>query len=794
MRRIVLVLLVLAVGVAIARAPVVRPSLGGALLARAHELAVYRAGRAPVAFPLPAGRRALRLLVNLDVAPPVPEEGVPFEVRVAIPEDGFVATFPLVAAAAADPSGAPAAFYLGEPRSPARTRELALERGGDGPATALVSLASPAGATASVRLLVSEDRPPLARELLLRRPGPQGWARLASSLGPLDWDQLDDGAREDLLARRWVRVPAAPGTASRRLYLLGAPATAPPQPPPAAVDLGPGRVATFTVRGPGTLQLAAAAPLDGEARVLAADGAASAVPLHLAPGERASVPIGAGIVTVRVSGAAASEVRALGDARMALDPTRARTLPGGDAELGPVWSVETDPVAGPAAPVAWDLSGRGGAELRLVVRALAAPGAAEARFRVRWRMLDGHRAPLAEGELPLSAKPAPEDRIDGDPDHLPTEPAVAYLWPPPDAARLELSSDARVAVGASSPGFPPDAGGGPALADGVLLRFQREDRPAWFRVRPEDEPALWRSDRMVTLRSAMRVEEAPEPPPPALPAETLAPAGSPPRHLLLVPAPEADSRERSSWWPVSAGVESGIVLERPAGAGADARVQPSLLYAGDASFAGSGATVAIDGRASARLAIYSARGQIALPPLAPGAHRLRVEAGAPVRLFLDRPVAGAPLHRAYGVYELAPGAGLRVRLAKKAASRSLGVALYFDGAPSPEARLSVTVDGAARAARPGSASLGWTRLRRAAPVKAEPAPGALYLDRTSPAVWAAAPIFVPLHDDLRAGTHEIAIAVERAGARAFARFFAYGAAAPEESVRHVAEIHAESPP
>ncbi len=799
MRRALAVAAVLAAGLAIARAPLIRPSPGGALLAAAREVAVYRLGPGPARFSLPPGQRSFRLLLNLDLAPDAPVEGIPYAVRVEIPEDAFGATFALLATPARDPRGAPAAFYLGEALAPSRTREVAVERARDGAATAVVSLASPAGATASVRLLTLEARPPFARDVLLGRLGAEGRVRLAASLGPLDWDHLGEPARQDLLARRWVRAAAEAGSPARRLYLLGSPApTREPRLP--GEEVGAGRAAAFTVRGPGTLHLlAAAGPLQGEARLLAAGGASTAVPLDLGPGERASLPIGPELATVRVSAGVPSRVQAVGDPGMAVDPLRARGLPDGEAVLEPLWSVESVPLAQPepAPPLAWDLAGRGGAEVRLSARVLLGSANEETPFRLRWRALDGRGEALAGGEILLSARPAPEDRVDGEPFLVPAQPAYAYLWPPSSAERLEIRADRAVALGLSSPGFAPDpfAGPRPGFAASVVQRFHREERPAWFRVRPLDEAGLEAAGRLVRLRSAVRLEQVPEPPPVPPEAESFEPTGGPPRLLLLAPAPPgAAPRDRGCWWPFPAGAEIPVRLAPPPGSPPGARVQPTLLYAGEAGLAGREALVVVDGRPVARLPIVSSRGLAALPFLSPGTRRLRVDPGAPARLFLDRPVEGSPFYRAHGVYEISDGAVLRVRLPKGSGSRSLGVALYFDGRPSPQARLEARIDGGRRRPRTGTASTGWTRLERLSPLRAEPAPGALYLNRAGATIWASAPVFVPLHDDLRPGVHEIAVALRGAGARAFARFFGYGADGPAERVGHFSEIHTESPP
>jgi hypothetical protein len=433
-----------------------------------------------------------------------------------------------------------------------------------------------------------------------------------------------------------------------------------------------------------------------------------------------------------------------------------------------------------------------------------APEAAVGTLRLRWRLLDRRGTITSHGELVFPAPPASEDRIDGDEIRVPAQPAYAYLWPPATAERLELWTDLAAAVGVSSPGFAPDplVGPRPGLAATLVERFHPEERPAWFRVRPLDEPSLWAAGRMVTLRSARRLERLPEPPRPPDDAESLEPVGGPPRLMLVAPvspgpdgsAPAPGPLARGSWWPIRAGVETALRLAVPAGASAEARVQPSLLYAGAATLAGREALVTVDGRAAARLPLVSPRGQVALPYLPAGTHRLQVEVGAPARLFLDVPVPDSPIHRAYSTYELEPGAPLLVRLGKGVSPRSLGVTLYFDGPPSPRARLAARVDGGVRVVRSGSVSLGWTRLERLAPIEAAEGEGTFYLNRSTGPVWTALPIFVPLHDDLRPGDHQVAVTIQDAGTRVFARFFAYGAAGPTERVSHYNEIHTETPP
>jgi hypothetical protein len=148
---------------------------------------------------------------------------------------------------------------------------------------------------------------------------------------------------------------------------------------------------------------------------------------------------------------------------------------------------------------------------------------------------------------------------------------------------------------------------------------------------------------------------------------------------------------------------------------------------------------------------------------------------------VDHPTGGAAAYRTFGAYELSPGSPSLVRLAKGTAPRALGVVIYFDGAPAPHARLRVVIDAGRRAAPPGRAARARTRLVRTVPLAVVPQPTAAFLNRSASGVFAAAPLFVGLEDDIPAGPHTLRVTLEHGGRpRAFARYFSYnGSLRPE---------------
>lgn len=786
MRRLVLTVLLLATSLLVARGAAIHPVFRGGTLAGASETGAYRVDATGVRFPLSAGARRLRVLVNLDVPPGAPPAGVTFALRVRIPEEQYDERFALVGMLRARQDGSPTAFYLGEAASPAWTREVALERRRPDAATLEVSLVEPAQASGSLRVLAEAERAPLAAEVLARRLGPVERHQLASSLGPMDWDQLPEELQADLLQRRWARLPATPGAVSRRLYIAGAPAPlSRPEAPPGDL-LEAGQIAAYTVRGPGTLRLVAAgAPLRGTVELLDARGETRTAPLELEAGERLDLAVGPQVTTARVHVDGPSQVLAVvSDEALAMAGARLEARPDGEWVVHPAVRFEQVPRAEqePSSPVRYDLRGRGARELRVTARSSVRPDDAPTTARVRWTMRDDERRVVASGTLQEALSPAPEDRLEESPGLVPTEPAQVYLWPPLSASTLELTAEPPALITVDSPAFapPPQESGERPI---TVLRHAPVERPLWFRVRPSNEDELLASGRMLHLRSAARLERLEPPRPPTGVAETLETLERPPRFTLLVPGQAgATLPERGVWWPLPHGVETKVRLQSVAGASARARVPWNLLYLGDTLAPRQEVAIRVDASEVTRARLFTARGTLPLAPTTPGLHRVGMTIGqgqasvrrAP-RLFLDHPTGAATPFRSVVVHPLRPGKRATVRLHKGAQPRSLGAVLYFDGAPGEQATLEVTVDAGHRTPPSARSSRTRTRLTRIIDVRAEALDGATYLNRHAPSVWGTAPLFVGLGDDLPPGAHMVSMVLRGTRARAFARFFSYGA-------------------
>jgi hypothetical protein len=787
MRRLLLTTLVLGASIALARGVPLHPYFQGGALASAREMAAYRVDAGGVRFPLGDGVRRVRVLVNLDLPPGADPEGVEFTVRVRIPEEPYDERFALVGMARVRRDGGPAAFYLGEGTLPAWGREIALERRHLGAATLDVSLVAPASASGAVRVLAEADRAPLAAGVLARRDGPVERNQLAAALGPLDWDQLPAALQADLLQRRWARIAASPGTPFRRLYVAGPPAPIAKPAEPVGELVEAGQVAAYTVQGPGTLRLVAeGAPIRGSVELLSADGERRAQPLALSACDRLDLAVGSQVTTARVRVDAQSQLLVIAsDRKLAVGAARLEARPDGEWVLHPSVALERNPRAepGPAPPVVYDLRGRGGRELHLTARLRARPGDPPTLARVRWTMRDAQGREVASGELAQPVAPAPEDRIDEEPDAVPSDPVLGHLWPPPTAATLEIAADPPALIAVDSPGFDPPPGrpDDPIEKPVTALRHAPVERPLWFRVRPSNEQALLAAGRVERLRSATRLEAVPEPPPPTVQAETLKPLAGGPRFTVLVPGnPDAPPAELGVWWPLANGMASSVRFDAP-GASPGARLPWNVLFLGDATRTKQEAAIRIDGADAARTRLFTSRGVVAAPPATPGVHRVEVtierrtpRSGPAPRLFVDRPVGAQTPFRAFSVFPIAAGRRTTARLEKASEPRSLGAVVYFDRPPGQRATLEVTIDGGRRALPPARWSRLRSRITRALPLHAEALPGATYLNRTTRAVWGTAPLFVGLGDDIAAGPHLISMVLRGTSAKAFVRLFSYG--------------------
>jgi hypothetical protein len=817
-RRLLASVLVLAAGALLARLwpHVVDPS--AFVRAGAREVVGYRLGAATVSVALPPGTRLFKVLTNLDLPDEAPATGVPYVVNVRVREDGTDETFALLGRPARDAGGRIAGFFRDRAGTPARTAVLTLRRSSPLPATLELSLASPAGGATSP---IGSLRVYVAHERIAAGPG----RSRGPTVGGVALEDLEPDVRAGFLSQSWSRAPATALTTTRTFYLPAVDQVPPAQGLNRDQLVGAGHVLAVTLEGPGTVTLRAGEDdLKGRATLLYASGVERSVALMLRSHEDVSLALANGLCTLRIDGDAPARV-ALAVSSPAMIVRGSPPPPAADAvvtpvagrrfesnqteaDAGPTWSWQSLARAEPGAgPVAFQAAGRRQAAFRVTawVPLGDRPGPTPAEPILRWRFVDGRGRPLAEGKAAVDATSAPEDHLEGGAEppaggRLVSQPTTFYLWPPRAAQRLLIDADRPVDVAAASPGFDADPVTddqettlGP-VADGLVVRHAPPPRQVFFPVRPINAVELQRAGRIDRLAGALRLERLPPRDKPKGPATSLGPHRDGGRFVALLPATEGGAPAHpGQLWTVRPQRDEVISVPRPRGTAGAARVPATLLYEIGRAGGRQPLLVRLDGDIVRRASLLGARGQIALPPLPVGKHRLRIEIGVAARLFLDQPVAGAAGFRRSQLYLLPAGAA-NVAVSKSRSPRALGVVMYLDRPASLRRPvLDVLVDRGVRRRGSGAASGAYTRLRRRVSLDFRRAPGAIFLNRSAPAIWASRPVFIPLGDDLSVGTHQVSIHARGLGARPMARFFSYGGPPVNRINQHI-EINVDVAP
>ena len=775
-------------------------------IAGAREVVAYALGADVLTMSLPPGSTLYKILTNLDLPADVAPEGIPYVVRVRVPEDGRDDEFALLGRPARDAAGKATAFFRDRAGAPARTTVLTLQRISSRPATLQLSLQIPGGRAAlgqgSLRVFVAHER-----------MGQERGAPPVDSVGGVALEDLAPDVRAAFASRSWHRLPARSKSPTRTMFL---PAADAPRPDPDPGELvGAGAVLAATMKGPGTVDVQADPGLPAAwAQVLCASGSERSFALVLPAQGQASVPIGKGLCTLRIAAAkapVAARVR-LTASRPGMILTTAATTGTGrdegtndDTNLGPRWSWQSVARAQPDGdPVAFLAAGRQQAAFALTARVALGPRLAAgtgAAALLRWRFVDLHGAALAQGKATIDATAAPEDRLDEiEGRGLVSRPTTFYLWPPRAAHRLLLDADRATVVSAGSPGFDDDRAEPPAawgpMGDGMVLRHGPLERQAFYAVRALNAADLQRQGRLERFAGALRLERAAAHAKPVSAAVSLSPRRDGGRFEVLLPLDRAAPAQRPGrLWAVRREHDEEINVPRPQGTSGAARVPTTLLYEVRRPSGRQPLLVHLDGQIVGRASLLGARGQVVLPPLPVGRHRLRVDLASEARLFINQPVAAALSFRRSQIYRFAAGAAA-VAVPKARAARALGTVVYLDG-PPPHGRaggLDVVVEGGVRRSpRQGGASAAYTRLRRHQRLDFLRAPGAVTLNRTSGEIWASRPIFIPLGDDLGAGSHLVSLRPRGLGSRPMVRFFSYGGTPVNRINQHV-EVSVESAP
>lgn len=727
------------VGIAILRAPPIRIGGRAARVGEAREESAYALGGAPVSFPLAAGTRTLRLLVNFDL-PATPSTAIPaLQVRVRIGPDGRDEVFSLMPRE----EEAGRAFYLDSAKRPSRTALLGIERERDGGGALEVSLVEPR--TSGVVRLLNLER----RALATAEPA-------------------------------WVNLPAAAGASRRRVYFdrveaadIAARALTVASEPGVGTWLEPESVAAWTLTGPATVTLSVEeGEVRGVVRMLTSGGKETEKPLALSAGRGEALALGSGLTTLRLVTSVRARVTLSGPPSAAGAFNRAVALSDGRVELRARPAIVEAMRCGPddAGPlVTWALAGRRADQpLKIDARPVVAAPSEASVVNLRWRALDDSRHILAEGTVVAPARIAAEDRIAASAARL-SEPTTFFVWPTVGATMLAVTCDRAADVTGASPAWldvRDVEGSGDeerrALGLDATVRLRHAMPPTrrrYFGVAPTNRGVLADAGRVERLALVPRLERVA--PPVSMAAHALTPVGQPPRVEMLVPD-RSSARVATQVWSVPVAHETSFTSTGGT---------VSVVYAAESRDAAGVLRVVLDGRAVAEGPLYAARGQLtfAAPP---GERRLRVDAPASARAFVNKPVPGASLFRRVALYSVPRGTPVHLRVGKSTPRHVVGVVLYGRGTVSREAGVAFEIDRGVRV-QGGRLSRGRTALARREALTTTPVSSVVLLNTDVEPTWVSQPIFVTMGDDLGAGAHDVAVSVKGVSGVVFVRAFGH---------------------
>ena len=284
--------------------------------------------------------------------------------------------------------------------------------------------------------------------------------------------------------------------------------------------------------------------------------------------------------------------------------------------------------------------------LRLVLRRIGPQDGLPAGTPVRVALLGAHGRVLHQLRVEMRAATLALhwSRHDGLWPELPgtrvSEPVEAFFRLPPQVVRVRISADA--AVVANSYSRPPDlARAVRTPEDTISPDAALTAIPAWFALQPDDAEAriLNSQTRLVTFQDRLPDDR------PDLPAgdytwESFTPVNDGAGRVFLAPREEGVPERIEGL--------AGTYRPLPASGGVDLVAEPGrsnvpvrLAWAADSVRTFTYA-VSLDGQAWSAGAASGIAGEIALPAVSAGAHRLQVSANAPVSWFANHLQTGTP--------------------------------------------------------------------------------------------------------------------------------------------------------
>lgn len=398
--------------------------------------------------------------------------------------------------------------------------------------------------------------------------------------------------------------------------------------------------------------------------------------------------------------------------------------------------------------------------LRLTLRQLVQPASAPAA-RARYAFLDAADTVIAEGEVALGGEISLYDRVLSEvAGSAVSDPSEVFFLAPRQATRLRLLADTAGAVLVTLHSRPPTLAQRTRVPEDRYEYSLRGGRiPAWFSVRPQDyeRRVLEHRSRLLAVQSR----------PPERNAALLAgnyqwqeyrPEGDwLARALFTARDPEQGFREDalpSTFSPLPSA--HPVTLRVPAYHGQQA-VTPTLVWLADGAAASElQITVQVDDQPPQLLRGRGAFGQAQLRPVDVGSHRLRIDAPAGVRCYLNHvaPLSGARSQR------LALRLDGPLRFEYQRATRAqefLTARLFQAGASQPRrAQLAIRVTGPTV---PLLTPLDhWLFDQRVGDVRADDSDRSTVFNTEGQQVDAGQPVFIPFPEGTPPGRYRVDIA------------------------------------
>ncbi|MGD8909269.1 MAG: hypothetical protein PVI92_07960 [Chromatiales bacterium] len=411
---------------------------------------------------------------------------------------------------------------------------------------------------------------------------------------------------------------------------------------------------------------------------------------------------------------------------------------------------------GPVHPVRYALAHMSSNDtpLRVDLRALMAPAKEGEAMEVDYRILDINQEVVKQGKLNFQSTPSVYDRLpDKELNERISEPLSFYFRIPSHCAAIEFRSHSHIWISAYTRPLnlirrvriPED-----------YYRDLRDTayQPAWFIVKPSAEKQLSDSLRTNTLI----VQRRPPVDDPEIVAgryewEIFRPQGRwRGRHLLTLRTSQLPLREEalaSLFRPIRSAIDEPINLQTTFGRES---VKPTLIYIRKEKRKDE-YSLFLDGELFHQSILAATQGEIRLPPIKPGLHRLHLQSSSEIQWFINYADHVGELRLLRFSNRLEPN-GMEFVYHKQSAQKEVLTGQFFSTARLSRAGLRVKVGKIRHTEEPQAA---WTFTDRYYDLRINHNVKVPILGTKSQQASSGARFFLPLREDLEVGLYHIKI-------------------------------------